>query len=219
MTPPSDPTAASCGPSRFIDSEAPFIRAYAEERGGTGSDRDRAVRLYHAVRDGVRYDMSTFGLDPNQFVASNCLQAPAAFCVPKAIGLAAVARAAGIPARVGFANVRNHLVSPRFAKLLDDDIFRWHAYTSLWLDGAWVKATPAFDLALCEKHGVLPLEFDGTEDSIFHPYDAAGRQHMEYLDFVGEFDDLPFDDFAVEMRTHYPRLLAATSGEIVAGAA
>jgi len=194
-------------PTGFIDSDSAVIRDFAATHAGTGSDRERAVRLYYAVRDRVRYDMTTFGLDPGQFVASNCLQAPSAYCVPKALALAAVARAAGIPSRVGFADVRNHITSPRFAALMDDDLFRWHAYTSLFLDGKWVKATPAFDLALCERNGISPLDFDGTEDSIFHPFDTTGRQHMEYVSFHGEFDDMPFEEFSTEMRAHYPRLL------------
>lgn len=209
----TDVSEASRRPTRFIDSDSPSIIAFAEEHAGDGDAREKAVRLYYAVRDGVRYDMTTFGLDPEPFVASNCLVAPAAFCVPKAIALAAVARAAGIPAKVGFADVRNHLVSPRVAAMMDDDLFRWHAYTALYLDGKWVKATPAFDIGLCERHGVLPLDFNGLKDSIFHPFDAAGRPHMEYIRFHGEFDDLPFEQFATEMRAAYPRMLAALEEE------
>lgn len=199
---------ATLDPTYFIDSDSPSVRAFAKAHAGEGSDRDRAIRLYYAVRDGIRYDMMTFGLDPAQFVASNCLKTPSAFCVPKAITLAAVARAAGIPARLGFANVRNHLTSPRISRMMDDtDLFRWHAYTSLSIDGKWVKATPAFDIVLCTRHKVRPLDFDGREDSILHPFDGAGRKHMEYVDFLGEFDDLPFETFAAEMRAHYPLML------------
>jgi transglutaminase-like putative cysteine protease len=127
--------------------------------------------------------------------------------------MAALARAVGIPSRIGFANVRNHLASPKMLALMDDDIFYWHAYTSLFLDGKWVKATPAFDIRLCKKHGVTALDFDGREDSIFQPYDQAGRPHMEYVDFIGEFDDMPYDGFADAMRTHHKRLLASLDGE------
>jgi transglutaminase-like putative cysteine protease len=197
----------------YIDADSPFIVDYAQRHAGGGTDRERAVRLYYAVRDEVRYDMFTFSLRPDLFIASTCLQSPATFCVPKAIALAAVARAAGIPARLGFADVRNHLTSPRIAALMDDDIFRWHAYTSLFIDGRWVKATPAFDLALCERHKVKPLEFDGREDSIFHPFDEKGRKHMEYIRFIGEFDDLPFDRFAAQMRASYARMLDALEQE------
>lgn len=193
--------------TRFIDSDSAPVAAFTQKHAGEGSDRDRAIRLYYAVRDGIRYDMTSFGLDPDQFVASECLKAPAAFCVPKAIALAAVARAAGIPARLGFANVRNHLTSPRISRMMDTDLFRWHAYTSLLIDGKWVKATPAFDIALCTRHKVKPLDFDGVEDSILHPFDESGRMHMEYVDFLGEYDDLPFEIFAAEMRAYYPRML------------
>lgn len=199
--------------TRFIDSDSPAIRDFAAAAAGSGDPRTRAVNLYYALRDKVPYDMRTFGLDESQFVASNVLTAASAFCVPKAIVLAAAARAAGIPSKVGFANVRNHLVSPRMAAIMDDEVFYWHAYTSLLLDGAWVKATPAFDIQLCRRHGVKPLEFDGREDSIFHPFDQEGRPHMEYVAFIGEFADLPFETFSAEMRMRYPRLLAALDAQ------
>lgn len=202
----------------YIDAESPFIVSYARRNAGEGSVREQAVRLYYAVRDDIRYDMFTFGLDPAQFVASTCLQSQSAFCVPKAIALAAVARAVGIPARIGFADVRNHLTSPRIVALMNDDVFRWHAYTSLLIDGKWVKATPAFDLALCERHQVKPLEFNGRDDSIFHPFDETGRKHMEYIRFIGEFDDMPFDRFATQMRASYARMLDALEQERAAKA-
>ena len=194
--------------TRFIDADSPTVRAFAEAHAGDGDATSRAVNLYYALRDAIPYDMMAFGVDEERFVASNVLRAKSAFCVPKAVALAALARAIGVPARIGFANVRNHLVSPRLQALIDGDIFYWHAYTSLFLDGRWVKATPAFDLALCERHGVTPLDFDGREDSIFQPYDRKGRPHMEYVELIGEFADMPLQAFAAAMRTHHGRLLA-----------
>ncbi len=91
--------------------------------------------------------------------------------------------------------------------MMDGDVFHWHAYTSLFLEGKWVKATPAFDLALCDRHKVKPLDFDGRNDLILHPFDEAGRKHMEYVRFVGEFDDFPYEAFAEEMRAHHGRML------------
>ena len=205
---------ASLQPTEFIDSANPEIVAFARRHAGAAAgSRDKAVRLYYAMRDAVPYDMTTFSLERGQFRASACLRAESAFCVPKAIALAAVARAAGVPARVGFADVRNHLASPRLLALMNDDLFRWHAYTALHLDGKWMKATPAFDLALCKRHGVKPLEFDGREDSIFHEHDEQGRRHMEYVRFHGEFDDLPYDAFAAEMRKAYTRMLAQLAAD------
>jgi transglutaminase-like putative cysteine protease len=128
--------------------------------------------------------------------------------VPKAVLLAAVCRAAGIPARLGFADVRNHLSTERMRKNMETEIFYWHGYTDIWIDGAWRKATPAFNLSLCQKFGLLPLDFDGRADSIYHPFDASGNRHMEYVAQRGAFNDLPLDEIMVDFRIHYPRWIA-----------
>lgn len=199
--------------TRFIDSDHPDIMAFARQHAGTGDLRAQAVALAAAVRDAVPYSLYAFRLEPEVLIASQVLRQESAFCVPKAVLLAAVARAAGIPSRVGFADVRNHLTSPRFAAMMDVTDFRWHAYTALRIDGQWLKATPAFDRTMCEKHGVAVLDFDGRQDSIFQPFDASGRRSMEYVDFHGEFDDLPIERFQSEMNRIYPRLLAGCAAE------
>ena len=101
--------------------------------------------------------------------------------MPKATLLAAACRAIGIPARVGFADVRNHLSTARMREVMQTDVFYWHGYAVLLLDGAWRKATPAFNRELCERFDLLPLEFDGRADSLYHPFDRQGHRHMEYL--------------------------------------
>lgn len=202
------PTEADLRPTWHVDSDHASIVGFVERHAGHGSARDKAIRLAATVRDAVRYDPYSFRLDPQGYRASSCLAAPSAFCVPKAILLAAAARAAGIPARLGYADVRNHLTSPRLARLMGGDLFRWHGYTALFIDGAWVKATPAFDIALCTRFGVEPLDFDGVTDSIFHANDASGRRHMEYVRQIGEFSDFPFERYAADMRLHYADMLA-----------
>jgi transglutaminase-like putative cysteine protease len=129
--------------------------------------------------------------------------------VAKAALLAASARAADIPARVGFADVRNHLASPRLKKLMDTDVFYYHGYAELYLDGIWVKATAVFDRGLCERFGVQPLEFDGHHDSLFHPYDAGGRRHMEYVRDHGASADVPVAAIIETFERYYPNLTAA----------
>lgn len=192
-------------PGRFIDSDAPAIRAYAEAKAGGGSDIERACRLYYAVRDELRYDPYDIDYSPKGFTASATLARGRGFCVTKAAVLAAAARAAGIPARVGYADVRNHLATPRLIEQMGTDLFIFHGYVDLWLEGRWVKATPAFNLELCTKFGVLPLEFDGREDSIFHPYDAGGRRHMEYVRDRGTRADVPYEEILAEFRALYPK--------------
>ncbi|WP_158969958.1 transglutaminase-like domain-containing protein [Chachezhania sediminis] len=216
---PSDgPTDASLAATRFLDWTTPSLQDFAVDAAGDGTDRDKAVRLCHAVRDRIRYDPYSFRLAPEIYVASHCLDAPSAYCVPKAILLAAAARAVGIPSRVGFADVRNHLSSPKLTAMMGTDVFRWHGYTLLWLDGRWVKATPAFDIGLCTRFGIAPLDFDGVHDSIYHPFDSAGRQHMEYVADRGGFDDVPFDIFVAGMRTYYAPMLEMLEAQDRAGA-
>jgi transglutaminase-like putative cysteine protease len=162
------------------------------------------VSLYLAVRDQVRYDPYRIDLSPSGMRASTTLQQGHGWCVPKAVLMAAVARAAGIPARLGFADVKNHMSTEKLRRTMGSDLFVWHGYTELWIDGAWRKATPAFNLSLCEKFGLLPLAFDGVHDSLYHPYDRAGQRHMEYVNERGSFDDLPLERITADFAAVYP---------------
>ena len=181
-------------PGRFVDSDHPAVVAFAQENSVGKDDREKAVALYYAVRDTVRYNpFQNFTLDES-YRASTCLERGVGWCVPKAALLAACARAAGIPARVGYADVKNHLTTPELTARMGTDLFVFHGYTELLLDRRWVKATPAFNLALCTRFRVKPLEFDGTEDSIFHPFDEHNRRHMEYLRNRGTYADVPADE-------------------------
>jgi len=197
-------------PTQYIDCDQPDVAAYA--RKAVGDERDeiaKALKLYYAVRDDIRYDPYSIDLTPEHFKASACLRRGYGFCVTKAILLAAVGRAVGLPTRLGFADVRNHLCTKRLRELMgDSDIFIYHGFTEFHLGGKWVKATPAFNLALCEKFRVLPLEFDGRNDSVFHPFDADGRRHMEYVRDRGASADVPFDDIRRDFLEYYPIIYA-----------
>jgi transglutaminase-like putative cysteine protease len=192
-------------PASYVDSTHPAVLAFAKKHLEGANERERAVALYYAVRDAVRYNPFLDFSDRETFRASSVLAADQGFCIGKAALLAASARAAGIPARVGFADVKNHLTSPRLAETMGSDLFVYHGYTDLYLDGKWVKATPAFNLALCQRFRVKPLEFDGREDSIFHPFDEDNRRHMEYLRERGTFADVPVDTIQQAFREAYPR--------------
>jgi transglutaminase-like putative cysteine protease len=139
---------------RFGCSRGPRLRHTVTA--GASDPRERAVALYYAVRDGIRYDPYSVQAAPQAYRASSIVQAPAAFCVPKAILLAAAARDIGIPARLGFADVRNHLASEKLRARMGTDLFVFHGYTDLYLDGGWRKATPAFNRELCSRFGVPP---------------------------------------------------------------
>ncbi|MEW5862462.1 MAG: transglutaminase family protein [Pseudomonadota bacterium] len=193
---------------RYIDSAHPAVAAFAREHARGATDGERAVALYYAVRDGIRYNPFLDFSDDAVFRASACLAAGQGFCVGKAALLAACARAVGIAARVGFADVKNHLTTPALRARMGTDLFIYHGYTELFLEGRWVKATPAFNRELCERFRVKPLEFDGREDSIFHPFDEDNRRHMEYVRDRGTFADVPAAEIQRAFQEHYPPLYA-----------
>lgn len=193
-------------PTFFIESDHPSVIDYARHFAGPGDEIAMAVRLYYAVRDGIIYNPYRYTFERDAYRASLILEQGEGFCVQKAILLAAVARAAGIPCRVGYANVVNHLTTKRLRELLRTDLFVFHGYNELFLNGRWVKATPAFNRALCDKFGILPLDFNGSEDSIFHPLDRMGRRHMEYVHDYGSFADFPLGLMIEESMRHYPHL-------------
>lgn len=199
-------------PTWYFDWESPEVLAFSRNAtAGAGSARERASRLFYAVRDGFRYDPYTASHDAEDYRASAIVKTSSAYCVPKAILLTAVARAAGVPARIGFADVRNHLATPKLLERLGTDVFVFHGYAELYLDGRWLKAAPTFNRELCERFGVSPQDFDGTADALLHPFDRDGRRHMEYVKERGTFDDVPFAEMI--------RVLKQTYGEDVGSSA
>ena len=200
----------------FIDSDHPDVVGFAKEAtAGVPTDREKAVALFYAVRDGIRYDPYVISSDgPEIYRASTVLRDRVSYCIPKSVLLCAAARAVGLKARLGFADVRNHLNSPKLRERLGGtDLFVWHGYTEFFLDGRWVKVTSAFNIELCERFGVMPLEFDGQHDALLHPYTADGRDHMEYVRERGSFDELPLDEILEEFRATYPGMFGADPAE------
>ena len=206
---PDLPGPASLHPTALIDSDHPDILAFVRDHARCGSDRERAVALYLAVRDGIRYDPYRIDLSESGMRASTVLRNGHGWCVPKAALLAAVCRAAGLHARLGYADVRNHLSTERLRQTMRTDVFIWHGYTDLWIESRWVKATPAFNIELCDRFGLLPLEFDGLADSIYHPFDKAGQRHMEYVQERGLFDDVPLAQISADFRRVYAHWMRA----------
>jgi transglutaminase-like putative cysteine protease len=214
--PPSTLTA-----TRFLDHGHPQVRAFVDRvlPDRRAPARDLAVRLHDAVRDGIRYDVYDVDLTEDGMRASAILGRGHGFCVHKSLVYAAAARAVGIPTRLVYADVRNHLASPRLLELMGGDLFTFHALVSVNIDGRWVRATPVFNTLLCRLYGIRPLDFNGREDSHYHPYDLHGRRHMEFVRWRGEYDDFPYDTVVGGIARHHPGLLGAglvtTHGSLV----
>jgi transglutaminase-like putative cysteine protease len=202
------PSAATLTATPLIDSDHPEVMAFAHQHAQGRDDRERAVSLYLAVRDQFRYDPYRIDLSPQGMRASSVIAQGSGWCVPKAALMAATCRAVGLHARLGYADVRNHLSTERLRQTMQTDVFIWHGYADIWLEGQWVKATPAFNIELCDKFGLLPLEFDGLSDSIYHPFDKAGNRHMEYVNQRGTYDDMPLDHIVADFKTVYSGWMA-----------
>ena len=194
-------------PAEFINSDSEDVKLFTKKHIGNSTDPiEQATKLYYAVRDGFNYNPYDLDLSKGAMKASALLQRNYGYCVEKACLLAACARVVGIPSRLGFARVRNHIATEKLEERLRTNVLVFHGFTELFLNGKWIKATPAFNKSLCVKLGVESLEFDGKEDSIFQSYNKKGSQFMEYLHDYGTFDDVPYDLFISELKSHYPHL-------------
>lgn len=200
----------------FLNWEQPAVQAFTRRIcDGEGDPVRCAIKLFYAVRDEVRYDAFAIDLIPDSFRASAVLETKQAFCVPKAVLLAAAARAAGIPAAIGLSDVVNHFTSPKLeAAMGGKTVFLHHGYAVLYLNGTWLKAAPAFNTELCERFGVSPTEFDGTGDAILQEYDAERNLRMEYLKDHGIWSDLPFERIKDDFSSYYPATLFRNAGSL-----
>jgi hypothetical protein len=206
------PTPEYLTPATYIDSDHAEVVAYMRAHTREGqSDVEKAVALFFAVRDGFRYNPYVLHFRPEDMTASAQLSRTEGHCVDKANLYAAVCRAAGIPSRLHFANVRNHIGTARLEEFLQSNVLVFHGYAEVWLEGKWRIATPAFNRELCERIGVEPLDFDGRHDAMFQEYAAPDdqgeeRRFMEYLHDHGHFADLPRETFLEAIREYYGHL-------------
>ena len=219
----SEEAARYVSPAYYIDSDSMEVQAFVmgalRNMSPDASKKDKAIRLFEAVRDDIRYDPYKFDLNVESYRASIIAGMGATYCVPKAVLLTACLRAVGIPAALGFADVRNHLTTPKLAALMETDLFINHGYVQLWLNNKPYKVTPAFNMDLCKRFGVKPLVFDGEHDALFHEFDENDQRHMEYVKDHGVFVDMPAKEFLRTFKENYPKMEESNrKGKIAQGA-
>jgi len=177
-----------------IEAGHPAVQAKAREAtAGAWSTSEKATRLFAFVRDEIPYNLYMVSMHPDDFRASFVLEVGKGYCVQKAVLLCALARAAGIPARLALARIRNHRVPAGLKARLGTDEFPRHGYTQFLLGGRWVSAAPTFDAALCARVRVPVVEFDGHADALLPAFALDGSPYIEYLEHYGHFADLPLD--------------------------
>lgn len=190
----------------YLDCNHPDIRDLAAElTAGLEQPAGRAAALFRHVRDQIRYTVHAAFADPTAYPASVTLRRGDGYCIQKSVLLAALLRAAGIPARLHFADLRNRRAPEELRALMGTDVFYFHGYVEAHVEGAWRKATPAFDRGTCERHGIRRVQWDGRSDALLHATDVHGRPHFEYLADRGPRDDLPLDDIIAMLLGKYPQ--------------
>jgi transglutaminase-like putative cysteine protease len=201
-------------PGKFIESDDPAVIEFANHTIGNETDETgRVLRLFYRVRDDILYDPYLPFNEPSSYSAKVALETGRGWCVPKSALLTACARVIGVPARPGYADVVNHMTTPKMRKSMGTDVFAWHSYTELYLKGKWVKATPVFNKSMCDKFGLKPLDFDGETDSLFHEFDKTGNKHMEYIKDRGTYQDVPFDKIIKSFARTYKNMDQGIKGD------
>lgn len=193
--------------TEFLDSNTATVRDFAKQI--VGSERDpveQTIKLFYAVRDTILYDVYGIDLSRVGMKASSIIRNGVGFCIHKSIVFAAAARCLGIPSRLAFADVRNHISTARLREIIGGDVFHYHTHAEIYLNGRWIKATPVFNLKLCYLFGVDPLDFDGTNDAMLQLYDKQGNRYLEFIRHHGTFEDFPYERCIAALKLHHPRL-------------
>lgn len=193
----------------FLNAEHSNIQSFIEEINRKTSKKDQAVQVYYLVRDAFLYDPYHLDLRPQALIASEIVSRKRTWCVEKAIVMATCLRALDIPSRLGYGIVINHIGVDKLTSYLKRKEIVFHGYVEAYIDGRWVKSTPAFDRKVCRLSGVPPLEWDGENDAMFQAY-KGNEKFMEYVHFYGVFDDVPVELMNAEMKKYYPHLFENT---------
>jgi len=195
-------------PNFFVDADHPAVIEYARAHTDLeATAKQNAVRLFLSIRDEFRYNPYGVGFTREAFKASTLLLRDrdlGGHCIDKANLLCACGRVVGIPSRLHFANVRNHIAAGQLQQALGTDLLVFHGYTELFINDRWVAATPAFNKELCEHLDVAPLDWDGENDAIFQEFDQHGGRFMDYAHDYGAFAEIPFALMLSEWKRYYP---------------
>jgi len=192
-------------PTLYLNSDNHKVIAFTNDVVGSEENKKNAIlKLFYKIRDGIPYHFDSIGVNKELFVASNVVDMKGSFCIPKAVLMVTCSRVIGVPSRLGFADVQNHLATDKVREKMKTDLFIFHGYAELLINNKWVKATPAFNKELCERFNVRPLDFDGENDAVFQQYTKSGEKYMDYLKDYGTFSDMPFELMLTTFKNTYP---------------
>ncbi len=209
-TPAVPPDRRFLDPTDIIDWDNAAVKAKSEELTRGKSDQiEKLSALFYFVKDQIRYNLFVPRDKAEHFKASRTLAQGEGYCVQKAVLLTALTRAIGTPAGLGFARIRNNLMPEKSLQRLGSNIMPFHGYSELFINGRWVKATPAWDIELNRKFRSFSNEFDGVNDVMLPHHDVDGNVHIEYLVDLGHEHDVPLDRLWEALRQAYRQITLA----------
>jgi transglutaminase-like putative cysteine protease len=187
--------ASALEPSARIDSDHPAIRGRARALTQGTTDSDEVVgALFAYVRDAIAYDMAPDLSGDDPWRASDTLARRRGFCQQKAVLLAALLRAAGIPAALSFQVLRSHQIPPHYAEFLGGQDMDVHGLNLVHLGGVWRRIDATLDRALCDRRGYRLVEYRPGDDDLLLPKTTlSGDQHFEIIEELGHYLDVPED--------------------------
>lgn len=189
--------------TRFLDLNSPALRECTRKLVvGLDDLREQVKTVFYFVRDEIKYNPYTSFIHPEDYTASEILRRREGFCIPKASLFTAMMRILRIPAKLYFADIRNHLV-PAGLKEVMGDLFIYHCYCGVLLDGCWLKLAPTFDREMCAKIRVQTNEYDGYHDALLPLTNLDGELYIEYVKDRGDAADIPFAEIILAFKDYY----------------
>ena len=201
-----DPSLCT-GPTPFITSNESSIRRCIERLDVLGrTSVERAVRVFKFVRDDIAYDFLA-KLTPQEYEASYTLRVGKGFCTQKAVLLAALGRAAGIPTALVLTDLRDDSLPERVIRAMGgSNLFEYHGLVAFHLDGRWVKADATLSPDVVRRRRYRPVEFDGRKDALLAATTLEGKPHIRYESVRGVYADLPFDEMVRVLKERFQRI-------------
>ena len=179
-------------PTYFLDFNNDIIKQKVKELIDSDDLTENAIKLFYFVRDKIKYNPYSPCDKREYYRSSEVLKRGSGYCIQKAVLLCSMLRLAKIPCKLVFVDIKNYNAPEKLTKLFGNT-YHFHGYCKLYLNNKWVSAAPTFNIEMCEKFGYKPTEFNGKEDALLEKYNVNGELTFEYINFRGEFDDLPFN--------------------------
>ena len=179
------------GSTDAIEADHPAVRETAARVAGDADELEATRRLFEWVRDEIRYEMSPELGSRDDWRASGTLERGYGFCQQKAVLLASLLRARGIPAGIVIQDLLDHKIPPHYVEFLGSQRLEVHGLTCAHVGGRWLRLDATLPRSLCEKKRYRLVEFDGSGDAELPATDADGEPHFDLVRDYGAWPDMP----------------------------